>query len=123
MKLLLENWREYLNENVFYVKIEKILPTEELGHGKDHTCPSEECEKLINKKIKSIKSGELKPIEVCRQKPVNTYRVQDQELADKSGMAEPFYYVLNGHHRLEAAKRLGLDKMPVFLTPKEPIKK
>ena len=36
MKLIMENWRGFLNESIFYVLINKVLPTEELGHGKDH---------------------------------------------------------------------------------------
>ena len=47
MQLLFESWRQYLKESVFHVKIELLLPTEELGHGKDHVCPSQECENLI----------------------------------------------------------------------------
>ena len=42
-----------------------------------------------------------------------------QTQAPKSGVGEPFYHVLNGHHRLEAAKKLGLKKVPVYLTSKE----
>jgi len=34
MKLLFETWRKYLKEGTFYISIDKILPTEELGHGK-----------------------------------------------------------------------------------------
>jgi len=118
MKLLLENWRKYLNENTFYVAIEKLIPTEELGHGKDHDCPSRECEGRIKEKMKQIESGEFSPIEVCRQKPVSTYRLQGQEdfvPAEKSGIDEPFYYVLNGHHRVEAAKLLGVKEVPAFI--------
>jgi uncharacterized ParB-like nuclease family protein len=119
MRLLLENWKKYLDENIFYVSIEKLLPTEELGHGKDHDCPSKTCDDIIQQKMDSMKAGDIKPIEVCNQKPVNPYRLQGQPSAPKTGMSEPFYYVLDGHHRLEAAKRLGLAKMPVYLTPKE----
>jgi uncharacterized ParB-like nuclease family protein len=116
MKLLLENWRGYLNENVFYVNIEKLIPTEELGHGKDHDCPSEECEQQIQIKMQQIQGGELEPISVCNQKPIATARLQDKEEyspAPKSGQSEPFLYVLDGHHRLEAAKRLGMEKVPI----------
>jgi len=116
MKLLMENWRGYLNESVFYVTINQIIPTEELGHGKDHDCPSEECERKIQSKMEQIKQGVFKPIEVCHQKPVVTAKLQGDpsfEPAPKSGQDESFYYVLNGHHRLEAAKRLGIDKIPV----------
>ena len=119
MKLLLENWRKYLKENVFYVDISTLLPSEELGHGKDHDCPSPTCGDIIQQKIDLIKQGNFEPIEVCNQKPVNSYRVQDQDMAPKTGVSEPFYHVLNGHHRLEAAKRLGVKKVPVYLTPKE----
>ena len=119
MKLILENWRGYLNENIFYVSIEKLIPTEELGHGKDHDCPSEECEQQIQIKMQQIQGGELEPISVCNQKPVVTPRLQGKEEympAPKSGQDEPFWYVLNGHHRLEAAKRLGMEKVPIRRT-------
>ena len=116
MKLLMENWRKYLKEDVFYLSPEQILPTEELGHGKEHDCPSEDCERQIEIKIQQIQSGEFEPIHVCNQKPVVTARLEGEEdytPAPKSGQAEPFFYVLNGHHRLEAAKRLGMEKVPV----------
>ena len=119
MKLLFENWRQYLKEDTFYAPINKILPTEELGHGKDHDCPSEECERQVQIKIQQIQNGDFKPIDVCNQKPVVTARLQgeeDYEAAPKSGQEEPFFYVLNGHHRLEAAKRLGMEKVPVRRT-------
>ena len=119
MKHLLENWKKYLNEDVFYVNINKLLPAEELGHGKDHDCPSQVCDDVIQQKMDLIKAGRLEPLEVCNQKPVNPYRLQGEEAAPKTGIPEPFYFVLNGHHRLEAAKRLGLEKMPVFLTAEE----
>jgi hypothetical protein len=116
MKQLFENWRRYINEAVFYVSVEKLLPTEELGHGKDHDCPSQECEDIIKTKMSEIESGVFKPIEICNQKPVVTARLQGQDdysPAAKSGLDEPFFHILNGHHRLEAAKRLGMKKVPV----------
>jgi hypothetical protein len=123
MKLILEHWRKYLTENkeVFFVDVNLLLPTEELGYGKPHTCPGQECEAAIQDKMAAIQNGHLKPIEVCNEKPVKTYRVQDLDIdqADKSEIPEPFYHVMDGHHRLEAAKRLGLLKMPVYLTPEE----
>jgi hypothetical protein len=122
MKLLLENWRKYLTENtVFYVDVNLLLPTEELGHGKEHNCPSQECDAAIEEKVTEIESGHFKPIEVCNQKPVKTYRTQDLGVGQstKSGMAEPFYHIMNGHHRVEAAKRLGILQVPVYLTPEE----
>jgi len=120
LKLLFENWRKFLNEEkVFFVNINKLLPSEELGHGKDHNCPGQACEDIIQQKIDLINNGELEPVEVCNQKPVNPYRLQGEKLADKTGTPELFYFVLNGHHRLEAAKRLGLKKIPVYLTPEE----
>jgi len=119
MKLLLENWREYLNENVFYVDISLLVPSEEMGHGKDHDCPSAECDNIVQQKMDQMKDGDFEPLEVCNQKPVNSYRVQGQEMAPKTGMSEPLYSVLNGHHRLEAAKKLGLQKVPVYLTAQE----
>ena len=53
MKLLLENWREYLNENknVFYVNIHHLVPSEELGHGKEHECPSQKCDDIVQNKM------------------------------------------------------------------------
>ena len=116
MKLIIENWRNFLNESVFYVSIAKVLPTEELGHGKDHDCPSEECERQIGIKIQQIQNGNFEPIKVCSQKPVVTARLQGKnsfQPAPKSGQQEPFYYVLDGHHRLEAANRLGIQEVPV----------
>ena len=114
MKLLLENWREYQEgPQVFYVSIEEVIPTEELGHGKDHDCPSEECEDAIAKKEAQIMGGNFEPISVCKQKPLNVARLQNQDSAPKNPIEEPFYYVLDGHHRLEAAKRIGLRKVPV----------
>ena len=119
MKFLLENWREYLREGIFYVDINKLLPAEELGHGKDHDCPSKTCEDIIQQKIDLFKAGDIEPLEVCNQKPVNPHRMQGKQSADKTGISEPFYFVLNGHHRLEAAKRMGLEELPVYLTQKE----
>tara|TARA_Y100000310_G_C20349586_1_gene653687 strand:- start:210 stop:581 length:372 start_codon:yes stop_codon:yes gene_type:complete len=118
MKSLLENWRQYQDgPKVFYVAIEKLIPMEELGHGKPHECPSKECEQVIDDKISKIMAGKFDPIAVCHQKPVprNGEYVGDKEnLADKDPREEPFYYVLDGHHRLEAAKRIGLRKVPVI---------
>jgi len=117
MKLLLENWREFLKEDVFYVNIEKLIPTEELGHGKNEE--GYETSTSIDEKVTEIEQGNFEPIEVCNEKPVNTYRIQDDQQAPKSGQAEPFYHVLNGHHRLEAARKLGMSKVPVYITREE----
>ena len=117
MKLLFENWKRFLNERIFYVDVATLIPTEELGHGKEHECPSRECEEVIQKKMKQIDSGNFPPIEVCNQKPVVTYKLKGQEdytPTEKSGTSESFFYVLDGHHRLEAAKRLGIKKIPVY---------
>ena len=123
MKLLFENWRKYLNENqevkVFYVNIEKLLPAEELGHGKPHDCPSERCDQIIQDKMNLVKQGQLEPLEVANQKPVNPHRLDGECQDNKSGVNEPFYHVLNGHHRLEACKKLGIKQVPVFLTTVE----
>ena len=63
MKLLLENWRKYQEKpKVFYVSIEEIMPTEELGHGKDHDCPSKECEDAVAEKESQIMAGNFEPI-------------------------------------------------------------
>ena len=114
---LFENWRKYRNgPEVFYVSIEKLIPTEELGHGKDHDCPGEECDAAIDNKVAKIMSGKFDPIVVCHQKPLNVARLQDKEehtQPPKNPAAEPFYYVLDGHHRLEAAHRIGMRKVPV----------
>ena len=109
------------NKTVFYVNINDVLPTEELGHGKDHDCPSAACDDVVNKKMLDIESGQFEPIEVCNQKPVKTYRAQGEKVgrASKSGISEPFYHVMNGHHRLEAARKLGLGRVPVYITPEE----
>jgi len=116
MKLLLENWRKYQEgSKLFYVSIEEIIPSEELGHGKDHDCPSKECEVAVDEKIAQIMAGKFEPILVCKQKPLNVARLQDQDNGPKNTVEEPFYYVLDGHHRLEAAaKRIGLRKVPVI---------
>jgi uncharacterized ParB-like nuclease family protein len=119
MQLILESWRLYLNENVFYVSTHKLLPVEETGHGKEHDCPSQTCEEIIQQKMDQIKADNFEPIEVCNQKPVNPYRLQGKQSAPKTEFSEPFYHVLNGHHRLEAAKRMGIEKVPVYLTPEE----
>ena len=114
MKLLFEHWREFLKENIFYVNAARLLPTEELtkpGEGYD-------TEKAVAEKMQQIQQGQLEPMEVCHQKPVNTYRLADSPM-EKGGQVEPFYYVLDGHHRLEAINRLGIDKVPVYLTSKE----
>jgi len=117
MKLLLENWREYQEgPQIFYVSIEKLIPMEELGHGKPHECPSQECEDVIDDKISKIMGGNFDPITVCHQKPIprSGDNVKKDEIAPKNPVEEPFYYVLDGHHRLEAAKRIGLRKVPVI---------
>jgi hypothetical protein len=115
MKLLLEQWRGYQEgPKPFYVSIEEVIPTEELGHGKDHDCPSQECEDAIAEKESQILSGKFEPILVCKNKPLNTARLKDQDNGPKNPIEEPFYYVLDGHHRLEAAKRVGLRKVPVI---------
>jgi len=121
MKLLFENWREYVKENkkVFYVDVNLLVPSEEMGHGKDHDCPSQECENIVQDKMQQIQQGILEPLEVCNQAPVNPHRIDDQPKAAKSGISEPVYFVLNGHHRLEAAKKLGIKEFPVYLTPLE----
>ena len=97
MKRLFENWRKYLNEGTFYASIDTVLPTEELGHGKEHDCPGEKCEQQIQKKIQQIQDGNFEPIHVCNQKPVVTARLQGKEdylPAPKTGQEEPFLYVL-----------------------------
>tara|TARA_R100000152_G_C6736475_1_gene160626 strand:- start:448 stop:816 length:369 start_codon:yes stop_codon:yes gene_type:complete len=115
MKLLFENWREYQEDSrTFFAPIEEVIPTEELGHGKEHDCPSEECDEAIAKKEAQIMAGHFEPILVCKQKPLNVARLKDQNIGPKNTEEEPFYYVLDGHHRLEAAKRLGLRKVPVI---------
>ncbi len=115
MKLLMENWRDYQEApKAFYVSIEEVIPTEELGHGKDHDCPSKECDDVVSDKESQIMAGKFEPILVCKQKPLNIARLKDQDNGSKNAIEEPFYYVLDGHHRLEAAKRLGLRKVPVI---------
>ena len=122
MKLLLEKWKGFLNENVVYVSIDKLLPTEEMGHGKDHDCPSEDCEEQVQMKMNQIESGIFEPIQVCNQKPVVTARLSGEQDYTSSRQNQVnlnrFLYVLDGHHRLEAAKRLGLDKVPVVKVQK-----
>ena len=103
MKLILENWRKYLKEEVFYVNISRLLPTEEMGHGKAGF-EDYKTESAIKEKM---------------QKPVNPYRLQGKPPMEKTGQAEPFYFVLNGHHRLAAAHRLGIVNIPVVLNKLE----
>jgi hypothetical protein len=116
MKQLLENWREYKEgPSVFYVDIEKLLPTEELGGGSEYECPGAECESAIDDKIAQIMGGNFEPITVCHQKPVNVARLKNKEdyaPPPKNPDEEPFYYILDGHHRVEAARRIGLLKVP-----------
>ena len=116
MNLTLEKWHSYLTENVTYISINKIIPTEELGHGKKHDCPGAECEKEVEAKMKLIKNGNFEPIKVCQHKPVVTARLQGDEnytAAPKNDIEEPFFYILDGHHRFLAAQRLGITKVPV----------
>ncbi len=113
---LAEENKKKVTEGMAIIAISKILPTEELGHGKDHECPSAECESKIQAKIKAIESGNFEPIQVCQQKPVVTARLQGKEDyvgSPKTGMTEPFYHILNGHHRFLAAQRLGMTEVPV----------
>ncbi len=113
---IVENWRKFMNEGIFYVRATQLLPSEELGHGKNDE--GYDTEQAVAEKIQQIQRGKLEPIEVCNQKPVNPYRLADKSM-EKSGQAEPFYYVLDGHHRLEAINRLGVERVPVYLTNKE----
>lgn len=117
-KRLMESWG-YLKENIAYVSIQQILPTEELGHGKEHDCPSAECESRIQAKVKAIESGHFEPIQVCQQKPVVTARLQgdeEYEGTSKTGMPEPFFHILDGHHRFLAAQKMGMAEVPVIVT-------
>jgi len=113
---IVENWRKFMNEGIFYVRTTQLLPSEELGHGKNDE--GYDTEQAVAEKMQQIQQGKLEPIEVCNQKPVNPYRLADKSM-EKSGQAEPFYYVLDGHHRLEAINRLGVERVPVYLTNKE----
>ena len=113
---IVENWRKFMNEGIFYVSATQLLPSEELGHGKNDE--GYDTEQAVAEKMQQIQRGKLEPIEVCNQKPVNPYRLADKSM-EKSGQAEPFYYVLDGHHRLEAINRLGVERVPVYLTNKE----
>ena len=113
---IVENWRKFMNEDIFYVSATQLLPSEELGHGKNDE--GYDTEQAVAEKMQQIQQGKLEPIEVCNQKPVNPYRLADKSM-EKSGQAEPFYYVLDGHHRLEAINRLGVERVPVYLTNKE----
>ena len=101
---------------MFYVSVEELIPMEELGHGKPHECPSQECESVINDKVGEIMAGNFDPITICKQKPVSRSGpyAEKEKLSSKSPIEGPFYYVLDGHHRLEAAKRIGIRKIPVI---------
>jgi hypothetical protein len=115
MKALIENFQQSFEKpKPFYVSIELVIPTEELGHGKDHDCPGRDCDVAVDEKIAKILAGKFDPITVCNKKPVNIARLKDKLSAPKSDIEEPFYYVIDGHHRLEAAKRIGLRKVPVI---------
>ena len=126
MKSIIENWKIYLNDDkdVFHVDINQLIPTEELGHGKDHHCPDIDCMEIVQQKMDLIKNGDFEPIEVCNRKFINSYHLQSNMdimlflivVPIKDNIKQPFYFVLNGHHRLEAAKRLKMQKVPVFLT-------
>jgi hypothetical protein len=120
MKLLMEQWRGYLKESrkKVLVPIDKVLPTEELGHGKEHECPSADCDKIVREKESEIKSGKFEPIHVSRHKPVETARLQGKEdftPSEKSPTPEPFFHIIDGHHRLLAAQNLGMTKVPCVI--------
>ena len=77
--------------------------------------------KIVQSKMIEIEQGVFEPIQVCNQKPVVTARLsgdKDYTPAPKSGQEEPFFHILDGHHRYEAAKRLGLNQIPVVRTQK-----
>ncbi len=108
-------------KGVIMVSVENILPTEETGHGKGFSYGSPEFEKRIEEKMALYKEGNCPPIEVADKKPTRTWPQKGKgiSVADAQSAPEPFYYVVNGHHRLEAAKRLGLKKVAVTISELE----
>ena len=125
MKILMESWRGYLEESreTILVPIDKILPTEELGHGKEHDCPGAECDKIVREKEAEIKRGNFEPIHVSRHKPIETARLQGKEdftPSEKSPTPEPFFHIINGHHRLLAAQNLAMTEIPCVIVDDPP---
>ena len=53
-----------------------------------------------------IQEGHIDPIEVAEV-------IDGAPIPQKAG--KKLYYVSNGHHRLEAYDRLGIDRVPVFI--------
>ena len=93
MKLLMENWREYLKEEVQRVPLDKIAPTEKLGYLK-YDDP-EEFEEVIANIEHAFELGEEDPLDVIYNK------------------AEDKYEIVDGHHRYHVAGEWGMEDYPV----------
>jgi len=106
------------SREIILVPINNILPTEELGHGKEHICPGTECDEIVREKEAQIESGIFEPLQVSRHKPIETARLQGKEdftPSEKHPAPEPFFHIINGHHRLLAAQNLGITKIPCLV--------
>jgi len=66
-----------------------------------------EKKKPANKEINTQKINET------RKRMLDAIGKEDYEGSPKTGMPEPFYHILNGHHRFLAAQRLGMTEVPV----------
>tara|TARA_Y100000310_G_scaffold333533_1_gene411280 strand:+ start:294 stop:593 length:300 start_codon:yes stop_codon:yes gene_type:complete len=93
MKLLLENWREYIKEEVQRVPLDKIVPTEELGYLKYED--PEEFEEVVTDIEHAFEMGKEDPLDV----------VYDE--------ATDMYEIVDGHHRFHVASEWGFDDYPV----------
>ena len=95
MKLLLENWRKYLKEEVQRVPLDKIVPTEELGYLK-YDDP-EEFEEVIANIENAFEVGREDPLDVVYDKTMDKYEIVD------------------GHHRYHVAQDWGMTDYPVVV--------
>lgn len=100
---------------IFYVRANQIVRTEAMRFRETHRHLYDEgydAEGVIQEKIKLIQEGRLKPIEVREVTDDMNGALGRSALK----LGEKLYYVSDGHHRLEAINRLGIDKVPVFIS-------
>ena len=101
--------------NIFYVDRDRLVPTKlwgectacTQGYPHTHAHDYEGRERVIEEKMELIQEGHIDPIEVAE--------VTDGAPIPQKG-GKKLYYVQNGHHRMEAYNRLGIDKVPVFIS-------
>jgi ParB-like chromosome segregation protein Spo0J len=108
MKLILENWRQYLKEGIDIelggeeaqrIPLNKIKPTEDLGYLK-YDDPAE-FEEVIANIEHSFEMGDEDPLDV----------IYDE--------AEDVYEIVDGHHRFQVASDWGLEDYPVNIVGKK----